>query len=221
MTLTRPALRKHGSAGAIQIACERIEDHALPKWCRPAFRGGHHDGPAARAQDLRAQHPAEIPGAEVSCRDRGQHGVAHALERAFPIREEEQLVLLDGSADAAAVDVSVAFRFVLDPGAILVPGEARSLLLSCIANALPWKSLVPDFVITVTAAPPVMPCSASKLLVEMFTSWMLSTGGTYTAWCGIVTRMSAEPSTRVLLAPRSWPLTLVVKARPGVSVTAF
>ena len=34
--------------------------------------------------------------------------------------------------------------------------------------------MVPDFVITVTAAPPVIPCSASKLLVEMLTCWMLS-----------------------------------------------
>ena len=49
-------------------------------------------------------------------------------------------------------------------------------------NTAPRKSFVPDFVITVTAAPPVIPCSASKLFVEMFTSSMLSTGGTYTAW---------------------------------------
>src|SRR5438105_6226038 len=59
--------------------------------------------------------------------------------------------------------------------------NVRKALLSYIANAVPRRRFVPDFVITVTAAPPVIPCSASKLLVEMFTSWMLSTGGTYTA----------------------------------------
>ena len=37
-------------------------------------------------------------------------GAAHALERAFPVREEEQLVLLDRAAEAAAVDVADALR---------------------------------------------------------------------------------------------------------------
>ena len=48
--------------------------------------------------------------------------------------------------------------------------KARVALLLCMAKRLPCKSLVPDLVTTVTAAPPVMPCSASKLLVEMLTS---------------------------------------------------
>ena len=35
---------------------------------------------------------------------------------------------------------------------------------------------VPDLVWTAVAAPPVMPCAASKLLVEMLTFSMVSTG---------------------------------------------
>jgi len=37
--------------------------------------------------------------------------------------------------------------------------------------------LVPERVFTVMAAPPAMPCSASKLLVETLTVSMVSTGG--------------------------------------------
>jgi hypothetical protein len=59
--------------------------------------------------------------------------------------------------------------------------NVRSALLSLSQRPVPRSVFVPDFVMTVTAAPPVMPCSASKLLVAMLTSWMLSTGGTYTA----------------------------------------
>src|SRR5262245_35041578 len=60
--------------------------------------------------------------------------------------------------------------------------KARKALLSWKPKRLPWYWLVPDFVTTVMAAPPVMPCSASKLLVETLTVSMLSTGATYTAW---------------------------------------
>jgi hypothetical protein len=35
---------------------------------------------------------------------------------------------------------------------------------------------VPDFVITVIAAPPAMPCAVSKLLVLMFTVSIVSAG---------------------------------------------
>ena len=38
----------------------------------------------------------------------------------------------------------------------------------------PWNWLVPDLVSTVTAAPPAMPWSASKLLVEMLTVSIVS-----------------------------------------------
>jgi hypothetical protein len=56
--------------------------------------------------------------------------------------------------------------------------NVRMALLSNMVKPVPRKLFVPDFVITVTAAPPVMPCSASKLLVAMLTSWTASTGGT-------------------------------------------
>ena len=71
--------------------------------------------------------------------------------------------------------------FFLIPARFSSQRNARRALLSWLAKALPRNELVPDLVTTVTAAPPVMPCSASKLLVEMCTSWMLSTGATYTA----------------------------------------
>jgi hypothetical protein len=38
----------------------------------------------------------------------------------------------------------------------------------------PWNWFVPDLVRTVTAAPPAMPWSASKLLVEMLTVSIVS-----------------------------------------------
>ena len=38
----------------------------------------------------------------------------------------------------------------------------------------PWSWFVPDFVSTVTAAPPAMPWSASKLLVETLTVSIVS-----------------------------------------------
>ena len=62
------------------------------------------------------------------------------------------------------------FGFSVTPARFSSHKNARSLLLSCMANALPRISLVPLFVITVTAAPPVIPVSASKLLVAMLTS---------------------------------------------------
>jgi hypothetical protein len=56
--------------------------------------------------------------------------------------------------------------------------NARKASLPYRVNKAPRKSFVPDLVTTVMAAPPVMPCSASKSFVEMLTSSMLSTGGT-------------------------------------------
>jgi hypothetical protein len=49
-------------------------------------------------------------------------------------------------------------------------------------NAEPFKLFVPDLVCTVVAAPAVMPCAASKLLVETFTFSMVSAGATYPTW---------------------------------------
>ena len=76
----------------------------------------------------------------------------------------------------------VSFGFSVMPPKCSSHVNVRNASLVYEPNAPPRKSFVPDFVMTVTAAPPVMPCSASKLLVEMLTSSMLSTGGTYTAW---------------------------------------
>jgi hypothetical protein len=56
--------------------------------------------------------------------------------------------------------------------------RARRLSSSCSQNPDPWKSFVPDFVSTVMAAPPAIPCSASKLAVETLTVLTVSEGAT-------------------------------------------
>ena len=82
--------------------------------------------------------------------------------------------------------------------------------------------LVPDFVTTVIAAPPAMPCAASKLFVAMLTVSIVSAGATYPAWCGSQMLTLLAPSMRVLLLLRFVPLTLVrQRSGPGVSVCAF
>src|SRR6185312_11276132 len=95
------------------------------------------------------------------------------------------------------------------------------MLLSQYANATPWKSFVPDFVVIVTAAPPAMPCSASKLPVVILTVSMVSSGGTYKVAWGSHTKISAAPSTRVLLLFRLEPFTFVLSERCGTSVMEF
>ena len=74
---------------------------------------------------------------------------------------------------------------------------------------------------TVTAAPPAMPCSASKLLVEMLTVSTVSAGEMYMLWLGSQMFMFVAPSVRVVLFVLAWPLTLVAIERAGVSVSAF
>ena len=139
------------AARAIQIAREGIEDHAFAQRRDAAFGRRHHDRTAARAEDLRAEHPAEIASPEVRRRHRRQARAVHPFERAFPVREEEHLVPADGTAEAAAVDVAIAAGLSVTPARFSSQRNARSLLLSCSANALPRKSFVPDFVITVIA----------------------------------------------------------------------
>src|SRR5260370_7696331 len=63
---------------------------------------------------------------------------------------------------------------------------ARSALLLWNANALPWNGFVPDFVVTLTPAPPVIPSSASKLLLHLLTSSTLPPDGTYPSSSSIV-----------------------------------
>ncbi len=47
------------------------------------------------------------------------------------------------------------------------------------SNAEPLIELVPYLVTSVIAAPPAMPCSASKLSVETLTDSIVSAGATY------------------------------------------
>ena len=94
-----------------------------------------------------------------------------------------------------------------------------SLLKNSKADPLNW--FVPDLVMTVTAAPPAIPCSASKLLVEMFTVSIVSAGEMYMLWCGSQMFTFVAPSVRVALLLRFCPLTFVVSDRAGVSVSAF
>src|SRR3982751_3379555 len=86
---------------------------------------------------------------------------------------------------------------------------------------VPCRLLVPDFVATVTAAPPAIPCSASKLPVLTLTVSMDSDGCTIATWWGSQMLMLTAPSVRVLLLFVAVPFTNERKARPGVSTTAF
>src|SRR5438034_11179409 len=98
---------------------------------------------------------------------------------------------------------------------------AWNLALSLIAHAEPCHWFVPDLVITVTAAPPAIPCSASKLLVDTLTVSIVSVGETYMLWFGSQTFMFVAPSVRVEFCVFGWPLMLVAIDRAGVSVSAF
>ena len=100
-------------------------------------------------------------------------------------------------------------------------GEAFSLSLLKNSNAEPLNSFVPDLVTTVIAAPPAMPCSASKLLVEMLTVSIVSAGEMFMLCDGSQMLTLVAPSVRVALLLIAWPLTLVASERDGVSVSAF
>src|SRR5437870_2558458 len=65
----------------------------------------------------------EVAFSEVSSRDGSTHEAVRALEGAFPVGKEEQLALLDGSTDAAPIDVMDIFGLFIYPGAIVIPQE--------------------------------------------------------------------------------------------------
>ena len=58
---------------------------------------------------------------------------------------------------------------------------------------------MPDLVMTVMAAPPAMPCSASKLLVLTLTVSTVSAGDTSIVWCGSQMFTLVAPSVLVPL----------------------
>jgi hypothetical protein len=176
------AAREYASPGAVDRASEGIEDHSLAKRGKPALGCGNHDRIAAGIENVRAQHTAEISSTQVGRRHRIQIRAVDALECPFPVREEEELVLLDRSAEVPAFIVLALVRLLGDAPEVLVPRERPQRIVGVRAERSAPKIIRPRLRDDVTAAPPVMPCSASKLLVEMLTSWMLSTGGTYTAW---------------------------------------
>ncbi len=89
------------------------------------------------------------------------------------------------------------------------------------SKAEPLNWFVPAFVMTVMAAPPAMPCSASKLLVDTLTVSIVSAGEMYMLWFGSQMFMFVAPSVLVELFVFAWPLTLVASDRAGVSVSAL
>ncbi len=122
---------------------------------------------------IHREHFTEVTVAHL----RRRHGVsveaAATFVVAFPGRKVKQLVPLDGPADGSA-----AYR-----DARIRPGRSKNLRAFNSswfrkANAEPLNSLVPDFVTSVIAAPPAMPCAASKLFVLMLTVSMVSAGAT-------------------------------------------
>ena len=165
---------------------------------------------------------AEVAGAQRRVRHAEEREQALLALVAFERSEEEHLVLGDRPAERAAVGVR------LRPAACRAPaptpkkyGFAFSLSLLKHSNADPLNWFVPDLVMTVTAAPPAMPCSASKLLVEMLTVSIVSAGDTYMLWFGSQMFMFVAPSVRVELFVFACPLTLVAIDRAGVSVSAL
>ncbi len=65
----------------------------------------------------------------------------------------------------------------LRPRAFSKNSAALSPSLRLNSQALPWKSLAPDFKVALRTAPPARPYSAPKELVRTLISAMASTGG--------------------------------------------
>src|SRR5688572_26426748 len=113
------------------------------------------------------------------------------------------------------------FSLQLNPQGLNEYEVALSFSLLKNSNAEPLNWFVPDLVMTVIAAPPAMPCSASKLLVETLTESTVSAGEMYMLWLGSQMLTLVAPSVRVALFVFAWPLTFVVIDRAGVSVSAL
>src|SRR5690606_9297847 len=99
---------------------------------------------------------------------------------------------------------------VMSWGGVGVPAKlnesAFSDLFVCCSKADPLKVFVPDLVVTVTAAPATLPCSALMLPVATFTVSIVSAGATYALWFGSQRFTFRAPSVRLLLASIVWPL---------------
>src|ERR1044071_1454328 len=107
----------------------------------------------------------------------------------------------------------IATGFLYPFGRKYVPSLLKCWLLLN-HQPVPCRLLVPDLVATVTAAPPAMPCSASKLPVLTLTVSMDSTGCTMATWCGSQMLILTAPSVRVLLLLVAVPFTKERSARP-------
>src|SRR5437867_1532766 len=116
-----PIAGKRRAARAVRAAGIGIEDHPLAELCGATLGSGHHNGVAPGIHDGRSQFSAEIARAEIFRRDGKEPGAAYALKGAFPVREKEQLAFLDGSTDAAPINITDAFGLSGYVGAILIP----------------------------------------------------------------------------------------------------
>jgi hypothetical protein len=142
----------------------------------PSRARGRIEQPEVRCD---REHLAEIPAAHPRGRDGEPIETATPLEVALPRAEEEQMVPADRTAERAAADRDALVGFALSK-------NERAFSSSWLRkkNADPLKSLVPDLVMSVTAAPPAIPCAASKLFVAMLTVSIVSAGATYITWFG-------------------------------------
>src|SRR5918992_4396091 len=113
------------------------------------------------------------------------------------------------------------FSLQLNPQGRNEYAVALSFSLLKNSNAEPLNWFVPDLVMTVMAAPPAIPCSASNVAVDTLTVSIVSAGATYITWFGSQMLTLVAPSVRVALFVFAWPLTLVVIERAGVSVSAL
>ena len=118
---------------------------------------------AVRAVDVAGQrivdvlrHRAEVAVAHRHRRDGGADDVAQVVDRALVVAEEEQLVLDDRAAEREAAVGELGRRLEVRE---VVAGVGRVVVAE--EEALPLKSLVPDFSVTLVIAPPDRPNSAS------------------------------------------------------------
>src|SRR5207237_1919107 len=77
--------------------------------------------------------------------------------------KKNSLLFLIGPPILPPSRLRILLGFFVTPARFSSHQKLRNALSEWKPKVLPWNWFVPDLVVTVTAAPPVIPCSASKL----------------------------------------------------------
>jgi hypothetical protein len=137
---------------------DTAEQQCVPKLDLPVT--GDHS--RVRVQD--GVEPAEIAGPPCYGRQRGQEGMSRANPRTLVIRKEERPVLSTVTGKIYRTSDGRAELVLFERRRGPVGGSkkflASSLLFRRNSNTLPWKSFVPDLIVTFMTAPPDRPNSA-------------------------------------------------------------